>query len=117
MVGLSSIGFRFVDGLGQCPAASSLDIETGAALIFLNASVFPRLPEAQQRFVAAHEIGHMVLCTHNEAVADAFALGMTAGRSKRSLKEAVRVVGSMAAVPANRLQSLLNLCYYVDPKN
>lgn len=99
--------------LGECPAASEL-YEDGGVRILLNRDVYPKLHPVQQRFILGHELGHLVLETDDEHLADAFALGLITGRFRRSLRHAVAAVASMEVVPAMRLQQLLQLCEEVQ---
>lgn len=99
--------------LGDCLAASTL-AEDGEVRLVLNGDYFPALTKAEKRFVVAHELGHVLLCTDSEYEADAFALGLTAGRAPQSLKRAVSAIARMQAVPAARVRRLLHLCQAVD---
>ena len=100
--------------LGGCPAAVRVDTASGDTLFLVNRDVMPRLAYGEQLFILAHELGHRLLMTSSETEADAFALGLTAGRQRRSLKSAVRAVASMEAVPVARLRALYNLCLQTD---
>lgn len=100
--------------LGDCPAAVVEDPHTRRAAILANHDALRQLPTQQQRFILAHELGHLILDTDNEQLADAFALGLTAGRQNRSLKHALRAVASMHVVPYHRLNALYDLCLLVD---
>lgn len=99
--------------LGQCPAAVVVGAD-GDTVFVVNADVFPTLGEGEQYFILAHELGHRLLGTSSEEEADAFALGLTAGRRRRSLKDAVRAVAAMRAVPAARVEALYCLCRRID---
>lgn len=101
------------NALGQCPAAVVVGAD-GDTVFVVNADVFPTMGEGEQYFILAHELGHRLLGTSSEEVADAFALGLTAGRRRRSLKSAVRAVASMHAVPAARVEALYGLCRRID---
>lgn len=100
--------------LGRCPAATVVDADSGDTLFLVNRDVMPRMPYGEQLFVLAHELGHRITMSRRETVADAFALGLTAGRRPRSLKSAVGAVASMQAVPASRVAALYSLCLQVD---
>lgn len=102
------------DTLGSCPAAIVTDQDSGTSTLLLNRSTFHPLPPQQQRFIIAHELGHLLLDTDNELLADAFALGLTAGRQHQSLKNALRALASMPTIPLHRLQHLYALCQNLD---
>lgn len=99
--------------LGSCPAAVIVGAD-GDTLFAINRDVFPTLPRGEQYFILAHELGHRLLGTADEQVADAFALGLTAGRRRRSLKSAVSAVAKMRAVPAARVEALYSLALRLD---
>jgi len=65
----------------------------------------------------AHELGHRILHTSDELLADAFALGLTAGRQRGSLKSALRAIGGLDAVPYPRLLALYSQCRKIDNQN
>ena len=100
--------------LGDCPAAVVAERDGGHAVILVNSDAFGRLRRPEQRFILAHELGHLLLDTDSEELADAFALGLTAGRQHRSLKSALSAVASMRVVPHSRLEHLYSLCLAVD---
>lgn len=99
--------------LDECPAAVAVDGD-GSATFLVNGPVFRRLRPQEQRFILAHELGHWLLETGREDVADAFALGLTAGRQHRSLKSALTALASMEAVPYSRIEALYTLCLAID---
>lgn len=102
--------------LGVCPAAVVID-EDGSTVFVTNRDTFPKFTRQQQMFILAHELGHRLTGSADEQVADAFALGLTAGRQRRSLKSAISAVASMRAVPASRVEALYKLCLRIDRKH
>lgn len=109
-IGVKTVG---PSQLGECPAAVTIGSD-GSTLFLLNTPVLSRFPVAQQRFILAHELGHRLLPTPDEQLADAFALGLTAGRQPQSLKNAFRSIASFRDVPLPRLQALYQLCLRAD---
>ena len=99
--------------LDSCPAAV-VYTPGGDTAFLVNRDVLSGMPPAQQRFILAHELGHRCLGTDSEELADAFALGLVAGRQPRSLLSSLRAVASMKAVPLARLEQLYRLCLLVD---
>lgn len=97
----------------NCPAAIEIHPD-GHATLLIHRQLFHRLPPQQQRFIIAHELGHLLLDTNNETLADAFALGLTAGRQHQSLKHSLRALASIPTIPLHRLQHLYSLCRTID---
>lgn len=102
--------------MGDCPAAVAVD-ESGNTVFVTNREAFPRLSRQEQYFILAHELGHRLLGTGDELVADAFALGLTAGRQHKSLRSALSAVAKMDAVPVSRVRQLYRLCMEQDIKH
>lgn len=113
-----TVGIKYVgrEALGSCPAAVSME-EDGSAVFLINEPVFRIFTHGQQQFILAHELGHRLLKTSREELADAFALGLTAGRQRRSLKEAIYALAKLETVPISRLQALYRLCLQADRKH
>lgn len=100
--------------LGQCPAA--VVVQKGrSAVVLVNGTAFARLTPFEKRFILAHEMGHYLLSTSNELLADAFALGMTAGTEHASLKKSLRTLLRLD-IPAYRFDSLCRLTMWRDRK-
>ena len=71
--------------LQDCPAGCQ--IATG--LIIINPKLFYVLAEFQQKFALLHEKGHILLQTHDETQADAYAFDRMAGTEFRSMKQCI----------------------------
>ena len=107
---IQSVGYNF---MGFCPAAVHIDTE-GNPTFLVNRDVFPTAPEFAQRFYLAHEVGHWIMNTSNEEVADAFALGILAGTERRSLKKSLEALNRMHTIPYQRLDALYRRCLATD---
>ena len=70
------------------PAA--VDKESGT--LFLNPKLWFKLTRFQQRFVKLHEIGHYVLDTDSEEMADAYAFDHLVGTEPRSMKQCIETL-------------------------
>lgn len=105
---------RTVDTLGSCPAAVEVDQESGNFRFLVNPSAMMALPPEGRSFVVAHELGHLLLGTPSECLADAFALGMTQGTVKRSLKAAVETLDRIPGVTHRRVADMLKLAVITD---
>ena len=99
--------------LGQCPCAVTL-YDDGQTEYIVNRDVLFKLRHEEQLFLLAHEVGHVATGSSDERVADAFALGLTAGRQQCSLKNALSAVASMEVIPYERLAALYRQCLYTD---
>lgn len=81
------IKYRHIPG-ETSPAISDLYDET----ITVNTPVFNRFDGFTQRFIIAHERGHIDLLTNNELEADDYAFRTMAGREPYSLRKSVRAL-------------------------
>lgn len=108
-----TIGCEIVgrEALQSCPAAVRLFGDR--ATLLLNATVLRRYTPYERRFVVAHEMGHLLMKTADERVADAFALGLLAGTERDSLRASLRTLEKVDIPPA-RLQRLLHLAIGID---
>lgn len=97
----------------ECPAAVEIGPRNVPTLI-INGDVFPRCPDYAQRFYLAHELGHYLLGTGEEEVADAFALGALAGTERKSLKKSLAAINAMPSIPYERLLALYKLAEQID---
>lgn len=70
------------------PAA--IDRET--ATLYINPKLWFQLTPFQRAFVRLHEIGHLVLDTNNEEMADAYAFDRLVGSEHRSMKQMIETL-------------------------
>lgn len=99
--------------LDSCPAAMMIDGQNRPTLI-INSDTFPLMSDYEQRFALAHELGHYIMNTGVEEVADAFALGALAGTEPRSLKQSVAALYHLRTIPTARLQALYERAQKID---
>lgn len=99
--------------LGSCPAAVEID-EAGKPTIIINRDRFGLASDFEQRFYIAHELGHYIMQSGNEEVADAFALGALAGTEKKSLKQSLAALYAMPTIPYERLEAMERRCEQID---
>ena len=103
-----------VSTLGSGPAAVEVDQESGAFRFLVNPPAMMALPPEGRAFVVAHELGHLLLGTPSERLADSFALGMTQGTRKGSLKAAVETLDRIPGVTRRRVADILRLAVITD---
>lgn len=113
---MKTVGVRAVDGAEIHGSVAAVGVGDDSITFYANRTLFPTLSRSRQLFILAHEIGHVVLGTSDEELCDAFALGLTAGRQHRSLKEAVLAIASLPRVPAKRADALFRLAARMDRK-
>jgi len=70
------------------PAA--VDRESGT--LFINPKLWFKLTRFQQRFIRFHELGHYVLDTDSEELADAYAFDHLVGSEHRSMKQMIETL-------------------------
>lgn len=99
--------------LGACPAAVEVD-EAGKPTIIINRDRFGLASDFEQRFYLAHELGHYIMQTGIEEVADAFALGALAGTERKSLKQSLAALYAMPTIPYGRLEAMARRCEQID---
>lgn len=102
--------------LQDCPAAVMID-QGGRPTLLVNSQTFPLLSDFEQRFALAHELGHFLMGSGNEEVADAFALGALAGTEPRSLKKSLAALYHLPTIPYQRMQALYRRCLLIDKQN
>ena len=107
-IGCEIVGWEV---LQECPAA--VRVSSDGATLLLNARKLLRYTPFERRFVVAHELGHLLMNTANESIADAFALGLLAGTVRNSLRGCVSALGKVD-VPPSRLKRLLRMAVMMD---
>lgn len=105
---------KYDDTIGDTPAALS----ASEATIYINKPVFCKFSRFQKRFIILHEMGHYYLNTHNELLADAYALRTLAGTEHRSLKRCIETLDVTLhdgnVTKAERMRNLVLLALYWD---
>ena len=99
--------------LQDCPAAVMID-GNGLPTFLVNRNSFPRMSDFEQRFALAHELGHYLMDSGDEEVADAFALGALAGTEPRSLKKSLSALYNLQTIPYDRMKALYMRCLQLD---
>ncbi len=102
--------------LQNCPAAVMID-QGGRPTLLVNSQTFPLLSDFEQRFALAHELGHFLMGSGDEEVADAFALGALAGTEPRSLKKSLAALYHLQTIPYQRMEALYKRCLQIDKQN
>lgn len=102
--------------MGTCPAAVQIEANGDATLV-VNSLTFGTSPEWAQRFYVAHELGHWLLDTGSEHLADAFALGLLAGTGRRSLMRSLEALNRLHTIPYSRLEALYTVARQLDRKH
>lgn len=110
---IREVGF---EELQLCPAAVEVD-STGEPTILVNRITFPTAEPFAQKFFLAHELGHYLLSTSDEEVADAFALHLLAGTEHKSLKRSIAALYSIHNIPYSRMLTLYNLALTIDKQH
>lgn len=96
-----------------CPAAVEINA-SNVPTILINKDVFPKATDFAQRFYLAHELGHYIMQTGDEEVADAFALGALSGTEGKSLKKSLAAINAMETIPYERLMALYRMAEHID---
>lgn len=104
------------DELQLCPAAVEVD-ENGKATILVNTITFPPADSFAQKFYLAHELGHYLLNTNQEEIADTFAIGLLAGTEHKSLKKSLDALYRLHTIPYSRLLTLYNTALKIDKQH
>ncbi|MDL2309027.1 ImmA/IrrE family metallo-endopeptidase [Bacteroidales bacterium OttesenSCG-928-C03] len=103
---------RYVDHrtLQGCPAAADMDDK----VIEINTSVWNDYDDFQQRFIIAHEAGHIKLNTGNELEADRYALHKVYGTAYKSLRRSLETLYKIGIVNEERYLSLYKEALKID---
>lgn len=111
---MKQLKVKYDDTIGDTPAALS----AAEATIYINKPVFCKFSRFQKRFIILHEMGHYYLNTHNELLADAYALRTLAGTEHRSLKQCIETLDVTLhdgnVTKAERMRNLVLLALYWD---
>jgi len=91
--------------LQDCPAGCNMY----TAEIVINPVLWDALTPFQKRFTLLHEVGHIMLQTHIEEEADAYAFDRLAGTEFQSLKQALWCLDTLLVldVPSTRKRKQL----------
>lgn len=106
----------YSDSLVNTPARALLGQDT----ILLNAKVWDTLPEPYQKFILAHEEGHLAMKTTSELIADNYAFNKLAGQYPESLKSMVNTVAEILSESNNhrmRVKNIYRLALEWDVRN
>lgn len=111
---MQKLQVKFDDTIGDTPAALS----AAEATIYINKPVFSKFTRFQKKFIILHEMGHYYLNTHNELLADAYALRALAGSEYQSLKQSIETLDVTLhdgnVTKAERMRNLVLLALYWD---
>lgn len=111
---MQKLQVKFDDAIGDTPAALS----ASEATIYINKPVFSKFTRFQKKFIILHEMGHYYLNTHNELLADAYALRALAGSEYQSLKQSIETLDVTLhdgnVTKAERMRNLVLLALYWD---
>lgn len=111
---MQKLQVKFDDTIGDTPAALS----ASEATIYINKPVFSKFTRFQKKFIILHEMGHYYLNTHNELLADAYALRALAGSEYQSLKQSIETLDVTLhdgnVTKAERMRNLVLLALYWD---
>lgn len=111
---MQKLQVKFDDTIGDTPAALS----AAEATIYINKPVFSKFTRFQKKFIILHEMGHYYLNTHNELLADAYALRALAGSEYQSLKQSIETLDVTLhdgnVTKAERMRNLTLLALWWD---
>lgn len=111
---MQKLQVKFDDTIGDTPAALS----ASEATIYINKPVFSKFTRFQKKFIILHEMGHYYLNTHNELLADAYALRALAGSEYQSLKQSIETLDVTLhdgnVTKAERMRNLTLLALWWD---
>lgn len=111
---MQKLQVKFDDTIGDTPAALS----AAEATIYINKPVFSKFTRFQKKFIILHEMGHYYLNTHNELLADAYALRALAGSEYQSLKQSIETLDATLhdgnVTKAERMRNLTLLALWWD---
>lgn len=98
--------------IGRSPAAITYG-PSSSPVIIIHRQAFAALTPFARRFVILHELGHYLLNTSSEQLADAFALGLLAGSQPYSLRLSLHTLQQLDITPS-RMAALAALCLHID---
>ena len=107
---MQKINYVGANELGNCPA--SVDMVTGE--IDINRDVFKRHTQFEKDFIIEHEKGHYILQTDSESEADRYALEQMHGKTYRSLKKSLELIGRMGIKDPKRFTDLYLKALQID---